>query len=349
MFDALRANDSGLVELSCGRGSLLIPPALHGRLFCQLDGELVHRLDVEAMRQPSPDGYDNLGGNSLWPAPEGGAFAFNYPCGSDAWYVQEGICRVVPTVTVTDSLEARVEKRILLENRKGVVLALLYQRRVKVSEIPISASDYGLHGLCYHTEDTFKPLGKHLTAEVLLAPWSLEQFPGADGIIAFGKVPTLKESGICGAINRNFYGDPGDRIAWQANGFTFLLGGGERHQIGIRVSAQPQCIGALDPSRSLLLLRRAKTQAGQYFNIADNDQPEGPFSAEDLYSIFNGGELGFFELETIGAMQAANGHMAASTLSSQTWILKGANTDLMRFLTEQEGIFLEEVVVALNR
>ena len=64
MLEQLRAHDANLVELECGQGSILIPPSLGGRIFCQLNGELVHRLDLEALRHPSPTEYDNLGGNS---------------------------------------------------------------------------------------------------------------------------------------------------------------------------------------------------------------------------------------------------------------------------------------------
>lgn len=341
MLSSLRAHDPQLIELACDRGSLLIPPALNGRLFCQLDGELIHRLDVAAMQNPSPEGYDNLGGNSLWPAPEGGPFAYNYLPGSDVWYVQNGISKAIPSVTLHEPHRAVVEKRISLTNRNGVCGDLKYRRLVSVSEIPPQTNGYTLHGMCYETEDGFEPLDKFPANGVLLAPWSLEQFPGAEGIVAFGKVADNED-----AVNVDFYGDPRDRMARQPWGFTFQLGGVDRHQIGIRVKARPYCIGALDPVRSLLLLRKAQVQDGLYFNIADNEQPAGPFSAADLYSIFNGGELGFFELETIGAMRTADGCLSTGTLYSQTVILKGSLEELLRFLSEQEGIQFDDALIS---
>lgn len=336
MLNSLRAHDPQLVELACGRGSLLIPPALNGRLFCQFEGELTHRLDVAAMENPSPEGYDNLGGNSLWPAPEGGPFAFNYPPDSDAWYVQDGISKATPSVILDGPGRATVKKHISLVNRKGVLLDLEYRRRVSVLKLPPQTTEYALDEICYETEDAFEPLEKRRADDVLLAPWSLEQFPGAEGVIAFGKVADNED-----AVNVDFYGDPGDRLVRQPWGFTFRLGGIDRHQIGVKVKAQPHCIGAIDPGRSLLILRKARVQDGLYFNIADNDQPSGPSSAADLYSIFNGGELGFFELETIGAMQTADGCLSASTLYSQTVILKGSLDELLRFLSEQEGVQID--------
>ena len=336
MLSSLRAHDARLVELGCDKGSVLIAPALNGRLFCQLDGELVHRLDAAAMQSPSREGYDNLGGNSLWPAPEGGAFAFNYPPDSDAWYVQEGISKAIPSVVLDGPNRALIEKRIALTNRKGVCIDTEYRRRVFLSDISSQLDGYSLHGMCYETEDAFELQGKYPADNILLAPWSLEQFPGAEGIIAFGSTANEED-----ALNLDFYADPGDRIERCPGGFTFRLGGSERHQIGVKVKANPKCIGALDLGRSLLILRKARAQDGLYFNIADNEQPTGPFSTADLYSIFNGGDLGFFELETIGSMQTADGLLCGSVLHSQTAIIKGRREELLRYLSEQERIQLD--------
>ena len=82
----------------------------------------------------------------------------------------------------------------------------------------------------------------------------------------------------------------------------------------------------------------AAPQAGTYFNIADNDHPGGPYSAGDLYSVFNGGALNFFELETIGAMRVVGQCVAASTLVSGTTILKGRMEELQRYLAERHGL-----------
>lgn len=335
-LDLLRAHDPELAELSCGRGSILIPPSLSGRIFCQLGGELIHRIDTAALRNPSPTEYDNLGGNSLWPAPEGGAFAFNYPPDGNTWMVQDGIAKDVPVIHVEHENRARIEKRITLTNRKGIGMDVVYRRLVSVSGTPSAVKEYAVEGMAYQTEDVFEPLGEYGQEEVLLAPWSLEQFPGAEGIVAFGKVAEIEN-----ALNYDFYGDPGERIARKPGQFVFRLGGTARYQIGVRVQSRPQCIGALDVQRSMLFLRKTQICQGLYFNIADNEQPAGPFSAADMYSIFNGGELGFFELETIGAMHVNNGRLTMSMLPSETLILKGTPSELRRYLAEQEGVQLD--------
>jgi hypothetical protein len=278
-----------------------------------------------------------MGGNSLWPAPEGGAFAFNYLPGSDAWVVQDGIAKAVPSVRRDGDDRAIVEKPISLTNRKSAHVSLVYRREISVLNTESLLQGYEIEGMGYATDDILEPIGHYSPDDVLLAPWSLEQFPGAEGVVAFGKI-----DGDGNALNRDFYGDPGDRIVLGEGQFTFQLGGKDRHQIGIKVCSRPCLIGALDTRRSLLLLRRTEVREGLYFNIADNDQIDGPFSTEDLYSIFNGGELGFFELETIGAMHVENGRVAASSLPSQTIILKGSTIELLRYLSERHGVNLSE-------
>ena len=67
---------------------VVFAPDLGGRVFCELDGICLHRLDLENIRQPNRP-FNNYGGNNFWPAPEGGQFGFNYQ--GDDWYVQPAI------------------------------------------------------------------------------------------------------------------------------------------------------------------------------------------------------------------------------------------------------------------
>ena len=85
--------------------------------------------------------------------------------------------------------------------------------------------------------------------------------------MAFGKFASDGDP-----LNRDFYGDPGDRIVRMPGYFVFHLGGQARHQIGIKVASHPELIAALDTRRSLLIVRKTSPQEGFYFNIADNDQ-----------------------------------------------------------------------------
>ena len=101
-------------------------------------------------------------------------------------------------------------------------------------------------------------------------------------------------------------------------------------------------IGSLCPTRGVMVLRTTvMPEQGTYFNIADNDQKDGPFSAADMFSIFNGSqELNFHELETIAPMQTdAAGFITGSELHSTTMICQGPPADLEQYL-ERSGIVL---------
>jgi hypothetical protein len=53
-------------------------------------------------------------------------------------------------------------------------------------------------------------------------------------------------------------------------------------------------------------------------------------------------------LETIGAMQTDDGTLSESKLHSQTLMLKGPLEELMRFLSEQEGIQIDETTMNIR-
>jgi hypothetical protein len=333
MLKKLEEHDPNLVTLGDESAAVLIAPGLQARIFCQLEGELIHRLDLERLEHPSSEEFNNLGGNSLWPAPEGGAFGFNYLPGSDRWLVQEGI-GAAPARLVSHELDqALIAKTISLTNRRGVRVDIDYSRLVRRVEPEADFLAASAQSIAYVCTDVFEPLGSYSAEEVLIAPWSLEQFPGGHRVVAFCLVRDPEN-----AINFDFYGMPESKPSFGADSFVLPLGGTARFQIGIKASHEPGLLGALDESRSLLIIRTTESQSGLYFNIADNDQPAGPFSAADLYSIFSGGELGFYELETIAPMQVRDRQVSRSQLVSKTVILRGALSRLKELLQDKYGV-----------
>jgi len=330
MYDKLQNIDPQLLHLNAAEGSILISNALQGRIFAEIGGTLVHNFVPELAEHPSPERFNNIGGNSLWPAPEGGPFAYNYPSGGP-WTVQPGI-NTTPTRTLEAGPEqVRIAKEITLLNRRGRSIDLEFSRQVTLmreDELPVEP---GVRRIGYRTIDRLSPLGDFPAEEFLLGAWSLEQLPGAEGVIAFGRCL----DGAAAAINDDFYGSAAGRLEFSGETFRFRLGGSRRLQIALRQAASPVMIGSLDPARKIMALRTTPTQeTGTYFNIADNDQPAGPYSAADMFSIFNGArELNFHELETIAPMQTtADGLLAPSELPSTTLIFQGEPEKLKRIL-----------------
>ena len=330
MFDELRQVDPQLLRLEAADGSVLISNGLQGRIFAEIDGEPVHNFIPELAEHPDPEQFNNIGGNSLWPAPEDGPFAYNYPSGGP-WTVQPGI-NTTPTETVqAGPHQAKIGKNITLLNRRGRSIALEFSRGITLMREDELPAEPGVKRLGYRTLDRLAPRGDFSARDFLLGAWSLEQLPGAEGIIAFGRCL----NGAADGINDDFYGSARERLDFSGETFRFRLGGEKRRQIALRTAAAPVMIGSLDPHRGIMVLRTTPMQeSGTYFNIADNDQPAGPYSASDMFSIFNGSqELNFHELETIAPMQTtADGKLAPSELPSTTLIFKGDTARLKRVL-----------------
>ena len=309
-----------------GDGTVYVSPDLQGRIFAELDGRLLHRLDVALAANPSPTEFNNLGGNSLWPAPEGGPFAFNYPPNGGAWYVQEGI-NAVPAQPLADGFG--VQKTIHLVNRKGVEGEMCYRRVVTPRKTPL-ALKYGLKGLAYQAEDSLtlrEPL-----ADFLLAAWSLEQFDLAPNTFAFGKLARPR-------LHGEFYSDPAPYIDWMDGCFRFRFEANERLQVALPETVSPAYVGAVISEYNLLIIRKiCDYDKGVRIDIADNDQPRGPFAECDAYSIFYGPDARFFELETIAPVrQDAEGRTLGSRLVSETQFYQGAIEDIKSLLVREFG------------
>lgn len=310
-----------MINLKRGTGYLYVKdharaflaPDMGARVFVELDGLLQHRLDLENVYNPNKP-FNNYGGNNFWPAPEGGQFGFNYK--GDTWYVQPAINNEPFLLESQHQAGATVFKKMVLENRKGIKLDILMTRKFSVSSL--SSTIQNLHpskGFSYEVEDRIEVLNKVSSQDALLACWTLEQFEASEFTHSFIKVQNPAHS-----INYDFYEDPRNKITYGSRGVFYKTDSKQKGQIGIRKEAQPECIGFYDLQRKLLCMREIIGEAeGVYFNIADNEQAEGPFSAADMYSIFNGQEeMGFFELETIGGADIQNGSLKGSRLISRT-------------------------------
>ena len=321
-------------KLPSGDGAVYLAPQLQGRIFASLDGELLHRFDAELAQNPSPDDFNNLGGNSLWPAPEGGEFAFNYPANGSPWRVQPGINSAVSKLSSDGTAMSRT---IALENRKGVRSELLHLREVSIRSG--FGAEYGLKEIVYSSRDTLRLTVPLPADSFLVSAWSLEQFDLGENITAFGTLATGTK------LNGDFYGDIAPNTRYVPGGFVFKLAGDEKLQIGVPESAGCTMIGAWLPERELVILRRiVGCGEGRRINFADNEQPGGVFSAADAYSVFYGAGAKFFELETLAPVQFDAGlRTTGSVLESETHFYRGPRKQVAALLKERFNFDLSMV------
>ncbi|MCX6992075.1 MAG: hypothetical protein NT011_02915 [Kiritimatiellaeota bacterium] len=332
--ELLRIKKGAVLAFQNEKSACVLCPDMGGRVFGELCGHSLHRIDLNAVRCPDQP-FANFGGGNFWPAPEGGNFGFNYR--GNEWYVQPCINAAPFQVASHDDRAAVLQKQITLVNRAGIRVETRMQRAFRlVPKPPISLQRYNLEGfLSYQTADTFTVLNRVPVDAALLAGWTLEQFEGTDQTISFCAVVHPEQ-----AINFDFYEHPGARIAYAPQGFTYKTDARRKGQIGIRQVAGARFIGFYDLSRRLVCLREnCSVAGGLYFNIADNDQPQGPFSAADNYSIFNSdADMGAFELETIGSAQVEQKWLKGSELVSLTTFAIFENErDLQGFIDEMLG------------
>lgn len=318
------------LEIPAGDGRLLFCPDMGARVFGELGGLSLHRLDLDTAANPTDD-FNNYGGLNLWPAPEGGRFGFNYD--GDRWYVQDGINRAPFGILERGDSRATAVKEVVLTNRVRTSVSVRIERQVAASALtPLVEGLRRRATMACTVADTIHVANDVTMDQALIAAWTLEQFDANNTTTAFCQVARPEE-----AINFDFYEHPGDRIAYLPRGFTYRTDGGKAGQIGIKVSAEAAFIGFFDASRNLLCVREnLSTGEGAYFNIADNDQPDGPLSAADKYSIFNSDpDMMALELETVGAAQVENGLLKGSSLVSRTTYALLAEGEGERFMREQ--------------
>lgn len=331
--------DPDIRELPCGDGTVVFSSQLQSRIFCKLGDVFLHRADTESLaaaRTAKSSVFINIGGNSLWPAPEGGKYAFFYPPGSSEWRVQDGIAHTPSTIISEGNGGLTAEKEIELVNRHGAAVTVRHRRSVETLPADPEAARTGIKAMGYSQEDSFIPLGEYDAESVLLAPWSLEQFPLSSSCVAFGKLQWPRQ-----ALNFDYYGMPTAPVAFTSDTFAVELSDSHKWQVGISAAGNARFIGVLDRERGLLFMRFSRVEDGVYFNIADNDQPNGPFAAADQMSIFHGGDLGFFELELIGAMRQRRRLLGISTLRGETWCFAGDAGRLRDMLRIRFGVETE--------
>lgn len=310
----MRIKRKKVLEFKPKSAACLLCPDMGGRIFGECCGLNLHRIDLECAAHPTAS-FNNYGGNNFWPAPEGGKFGFNYR--GNEWYVQKSINEQPLRVVSSGKRSAVIGKEIKVVNRYGMELEAGMRREFSLIPAPANLlKKWPLKGfLSYSTVDSFLVHNTISTDQALLASWTLEQFDATDDTLSFCAVPDPKL-----AINFDFYEHPGDKITYYQKGFTYHTDARRKGQIGIKAPAGALFIGFIDRNRNLICLRQnLSPKNGTFFNIADNDQPLGPYSAADNYSIFNSDEtMKAFELETVGAAQIKNNILKGSELISAT-------------------------------
>ncbi|MHC4871795.1 MAG: hypothetical protein ACYTFY_08110, partial [Planctomycetota bacterium] len=105
---------------------------LEGRLYAILNGEVINRVNEEAILGiTTRKEYINPGGDGLWPAPEGTVFGYEYPSGN--WRVPPGLTGAKYIVLDKGENKALIEAEVDLINDEGRGIPTIFRRDVSIN------------------------------------------------------------------------------------------------------------------------------------------------------------------------------------------------------------------------
>lgn len=155
---------------------------LEGRLFTIVNGTVINRVSPSAIKNRSnKNAYQNPGGDTLWPAPEGTSLGYEYTTGS--WRVPPSITGAVWEVVSQTDESAILRAEIDLVNNQQLGIPCEFERHIAIEIHP--------NTLVQKVSELIRYIGKtplH-NEKFLLAPWSLCQFNSFPGGKVFLPVP----------------------------------------------------------------------------------------------------------------------------------------------------------------
>jgi len=263
---------------------------LEGRWFAVLNGEVLNRVNLQAIRgQSSREKYLNPGGDGLWPAPEGGELGYEYAAG--AWRVPPGLRAARFQVVRSSGRSVTVCAEVDLVNNRGVGIPSLFERRITVSPNRRAVTVRVVESI------TFIGRTQLRRSDCLLAPWSLCQFdcgPGCEVVF-----PCRRKAAVW-----DLYEPSSDDSRTWSNGLCRTrTDGTQRYQIGI--GTEVPWIEYRDPRRSLVVRRTSHPLPSGQSHIDIRDVP--PDAAQGgkhvRYSVYVD-KSGFMEIEAAGGCPA---------------------------------------------
>jgi hypothetical protein len=277
---------------------------LEGRLFAVLDGQVLNRVNPEAITgQSTREKWLNPGGDGLWAAPEGTSLGFQYATG--AWRVSPGLVAARFQIAQANENNATIRAEIDLVNGRGLGVPTIFQRRISIKPGKNSVTLNIVESITY---TGCKELRR---SECLLAPWSLCQFDCGPGCgVVF---PAASKSSVW-----DLYDEPSDaQREWAGQMCRTRTVGSQRYQIGI--DAKTPWIEYQDPRRGLTVRRKSGPLPEGQTHIDFRDAPPdvSPSKKGIRYSVYGDPSM-FMEIEAAGGSPAVIRPNAEMTVAIST-------------------------------
>lgn len=160
---------------------------MEGRLFTVVNNNVISRVVPSAIiNRSNKNTFQNPGGDTLWPAPEGSTLGYEYATGE--WRVPPTITGAVWEVISQDKDRSVIRAEIDLINNLQVGIPCEFERTIELNQQD--------ERFVQNVIETIRYIGRKTLhkGEFLLAPWSLCQFDsGKDGKVV---MPPPKEGDI---------------------------------------------------------------------------------------------------------------------------------------------------------
>lgn len=160
---------------------------LEGRLFTVVNGRVLSRVVPSAVvNRSNRKAYLNPGGDTLWPAPEGTCFGYEY--GTGKWRVPPAITGAVWEVAEQSANKAVIKAEIDLVNNRQLGIPCEFERHIEIEKTG--------EGLIQNVTELIRYIGVETldNSAFRLAPWSLCQFDSGAGSVVM--MPPTPEADI---------------------------------------------------------------------------------------------------------------------------------------------------------
>lgn len=282
-FDKARKRVHVVGDLDAG---VIIALDMEGRLFTVFDGEVLNRVNFDAIEGESTQKqYLNPGGDGLWPAPEGTSLGYQYSTG--VWRVSPGLRAARYLVAQSTNYGATVLSEVDLVNSQGLGVPTIFKRQINVVK--------GIRSVDVHVVESITYIGSTplQRADCLLAPWTLCQFDCGLGCEV-----------VFPCAQKSFVWDLYDEASnterdWNGGLCRTATNGSQHYQIAM--DEKVPWIEFHDPRCGLVVRRKADPlPAGQgYIDIRDVAPDVAPSRKGVRYSVYSD-TANFMEIEAVG-------------------------------------------------
>ena len=159
---------------------------LEGRLFTVVNDQVISKVNPSAIiTRSNKSQFQNPGGDTLWPAPEGTCFGYEYATG--CWRVPPSITGAVWEVVLQSVDGCIVRAEIDLINNAQLGIPCEFERHIRIEKRE--------NMLRQEVKELIRYTGKRTLnkTEFSIAPWSLCQFDSSEEGIVYMPVPPNEE------------------------------------------------------------------------------------------------------------------------------------------------------------